>query len=71
MQLKSKIDGSVGLMYSITTNSFTNDIYKVDRFSPSILCKAKLLEVDMNQSGISLSFPMHSLKVFECNTLVR
>ena len=71
MQLKSKIDGSVGLMYSITTNSFTNDIYKVDRFSPSILREAKLLEVDMYQSGISLGFPIHSLKVFECNALVR
>ena len=71
MQLKSKIDGSVGLMYSITTNSFTNDIYKVDRFSPSILREAKLLEVDMYQGGISLGFFMHSLKVFECYTLVR
>ena len=71
MQLKSKIDGSVGLVYRIIPTHLTNDIYKVDRFSPSILREAKLLEVDMYQSGIILGLPMHSLKVFECNTLVR
>ena len=71
MQLKSYTKGSVRLVYSITTTQFTDDIDKVDRLCPSILSKAKLLEVDMYQSGISLGFPIHSLEVFECNALVR